>query len=201
MKRILTTIFFFSLMMFSGHLTAQIVDIESTTQGVAPPRVPDASALDCTASEVGSIVYQTNDPEGLYTCDGSGWNLVGGGGGVTTAYKEITSTQTLAANTSDVSLGFDVAAPETGLYLILVNIQGIRTDGFIGPLTFKLTVNDVEQTAATRTVTYSTGYNHPIPMMHRMSLTAAQVVDVTVTNPSATLTGDVSNRNIVLMKL
>ena len=201
MKRILTTIFLFSLMMFSGHLTAQIVDIESTTQGVAPPRVSDASALDCTASEVGSIVYQTSDPEGLYTCDGSGWNLVGGGGGVTTAYKEISSTQTLAANTSDVSLGFDVAAPETGLYLILVNIQGIRTDGFIGPLTFKLTVDDAEQTAATRTVTYSTGYNQPIPMMHRMSLTAAQVVDVTVTNPSATLAGDVSNRNIVLMKL
>ena len=201
MKQFLTTIIFFILMIVSCHLEAQIVDIESNTQGVAPPRVADASALDCTASEVGSVVYQTSDPKGLYTCDGSGWNLVGGGGGLTTAYKEVTGTQTLAANTNDVSLGFDVIAPETGLYLILVNIQGIRTDGFIGPLTLKLTVDNAEQTAATRTVTYSTGYNHPIPMMHRMSLTAGQTVDVTVTNPSATLAGDVSNRNIVLMKL
>lgn len=66
--------------LFSLNVSAQIVDVESTSEGVILPRVTNVTNV--TSPALGMIVYQTSDPKGLYQYDGTTWSQVGGAGGV-----------------------------------------------------------------------------------------------------------------------
>ncbi len=72
---------FFSVIVFTFVFvytaSAQIVDVESTTEGVIFPRV--TSTANISSPSEGMLVYQTGNPEGFYYHDGSTWNLLSTG--------------------------------------------------------------------------------------------------------------------------
>lgn len=72
------TVIVLLLFFFISNLNAQIVEIESTDQGVIFPLVSDTD--DVTAPSQGMVVYQTSNPAGLYQHNGTSWSQLGNGG-------------------------------------------------------------------------------------------------------------------------
>ena len=119
-----------------------------------------------------------------------------GGGTITNVYKEVNAN--LSIGTSATALGLSVAAPATGTFLIMANIQGNRVS--FNTVTFEITVNGTVETPATRRVTYNTGFQEPISLLHRASLTAGDVVEIQATSTVAA-SADVDERTIILLQL
>lgn len=68
----------FGIMSYGSVSFAQIVEFESTDEGLIIPRVTDTSVV--TTPEAGMIIFQINNPKGLYMHNGTKWeHLVPGG--------------------------------------------------------------------------------------------------------------------------
>lgn len=78
-RRRIFSLLVFIIFVVGYSANAQIVEVESTTEGIVFPRVNTTS--DVTAPVEGTVVYQTTDPKGLYQFDGSSWSIIGGAGG------------------------------------------------------------------------------------------------------------------------
>lgn len=121
-----------------------------------------------------------------------------GGGAITNVYKEVNTN--LSVGTTATPLGLSVAAPATGTYLIMANIQGFR-DGSANTVTFEITVNGTVETPATRRKYMSpSNWTGPIPLLHRASLTIGDAVEVQATSNVAD-SADVDERTIILLQL
>jgi hypothetical protein len=85
----------------SGLNPNAILQGSSTTQGFQPPQMTTAQmlAIPITALDSGLTVYVTDGVQGQYICDGTSWDLTGGGGttgGLQDAYD---AGNTIALNT------------------------------------------------------------------------------------------------------
>jgi hypothetical protein len=73
------------------------VQIDSTTQGLLPPRMTAAQRTAISSPAVGLVVYQTDATEGLYQYKTGGWEIVAGGGGGSGS-GSVTSVSVVSAN-------------------------------------------------------------------------------------------------------
>ncbi len=84
MNRIFTTCCLLMLF-FVTSTNAQVLDIESTSEGIVIPRMTEAQKNAVASPVEGEMVYQTNGNKGFYYYDGSSWTAVAaasGGGSV-----------------------------------------------------------------------------------------------------------------------
>ena len=61
--------------------SAQILDVESTSEGITIPRMTEAQRNAIGSPTVGELIYQTNGTPGFYYYNGSAWTALTGGSG------------------------------------------------------------------------------------------------------------------------
>lgn len=68
-------------MVFTLNLHSQILDVESTSDGILIPRMTEAQRDAISPDIEGMLIYQTNNTKGFYYYNGSVWTPLSGGGG------------------------------------------------------------------------------------------------------------------------
>ena len=87
----------------SATLKSQIVDIESTSDGVLIPRMTMAQRDAIAPVDEGTLIYQTNGTKGFYYYNGASWTQLGGGGGA--GVISLLSANAGITNASDLRFG------------------------------------------------------------------------------------------------
>jgi len=137
-KKLLTIsiVFFYSFSLFSqvginttGNAAnaAAMLDIVSTSKGLLIPRMTEVQRTSIGSPVQGLLVYQTNNTEGFYFHDGSGWVTLGTTSGMLWTRS---GTNTYLTNGSD-NLGIGVSNPTAGLH-ITTSTTDVGTDASLG---------------------------------------------------------------------
>lgn len=80
MKASIKNLFLLIFISYTLPSFAQIVDLESQTDGILIPRMTQAQRDLIDPDIEGMLIYQTNSDPGFYYFDGSAWQALGGDG-------------------------------------------------------------------------------------------------------------------------